>query len=158
MTGSVHVTEIEWDQGKEASEMGEAQEYAVHLCEAGKLFSTTTMSGGIKITLEPSSFEIYSFVPIKELGLQGAKFAPIGLTNMFNSGGTIQGLEYNGSSVEIEVKGGGNFLAYSNVAPKKCCLNGAETVFKWSGDDGRLVLNLAWNEEANGISHVTFAF
>ncbi|KAL3531548.1 hypothetical protein ACH5RR_010870 [Cinchona calisaya] len=159
MTGSVHVAEIEWDQTKEASEMGEAQEYAVYLSEAGKLFLTTTVSDGVEITIEPSSFEIYSFVPIKEIGRGGTKFAPIGLTNMFNSGGTIQGLKYyNESNVEIEVKGGGKFLAYSSVAPKKCCLNGAETEFKWSADDGKLVLYLAWNEAANGISHVTFAF
>ncbi|KAJ6972815.1 hypothetical protein NC653_033206 [Populus alba x Populus x berolinensis] len=43
---------------------------------------------------------------------------------MFNSGGIIQELEYFDSEAEtcvkIEVKGGGNFLSYSNASPEKC--------------------------------------
>lgn len=139
--------------------MGEAQEYAVYFCEAGKLILTNPSAGAIQMTIRPSSFEICSFVPIKELGGRGKKFAPIGFTNMFNSGGTVQGLKYKESSVEIEVKGGGSFLAYSSAAPKKCSLNGAEnTGFKWSGDDGKLELNIVWNEQAHGISHLTLVF
>ncbi|XP_027099625.1 stachyose synthase [Coffea arabica] len=160
MSGWVHVGEIEWGQTKEASEMGEAQEYAVYLSQAGKLFLTNPASPATEITIEPSSFEIYSFVPTKELGLgRGAKFAPIGLADMFNSGGTVRALEHNDSGVvDVEVKGGGNFLAYSSVPPEKCYLSGAETGFEWSGEEGKLMVNVEWNEEANGISHLTFVY
>jgi len=114
MSGSVHVSDIEWNQKTEAAQMGEAEEYVVYFNE----------SDPIQITIQPSSFELVSFVPVAKLGPAAVKFAPIGLTNMFNSGGTIQELEYiesgvaEKSSVEIKVKGGGNFLAYSSGSPR----------------------------------------
>ncbi|CAL5352191.1 unnamed protein product [Camellia sinensis] len=156
MSGSVHVTDIEWDQKLQATTMGEAEEYAVYLNQSEKLVLATPNSDSIHITLKPSSFEIFSFVPIKKLVL-ATKFAPIGLTNMFNSGGTIQNLDYSATSAKIEVKGGGNFLAFSSGKPKKCCLNGGDVGFEWSAD-GRLTLNLPWIEEAAGISELIFLF
>ena len=79
-------------------------------------------------------FWAFSFVPIMKLN-HTTKFAPIGLTNMFNCGGTIPGLRYNTSryrpTAESKVKGGGNFLAYSSERPKKCYLNGAGVDFEW---------------------------
>ncbi|CAA2967124.1 stachyose synthase-like [Olea europaea subsp. europaea] len=156
ITGSVHVSDIEWDQKKEATELGEAEEYAVYLTEEEKLFTTTNNSDYIPIVIQSSTFEIFTFVPIKKLG-QATKFAPIGLTNMFNCGGCIEKLSYNGTNAEIEVKGGGNFLAYSNVSPKKCYLNGSEVGFEWS-ENGKLGLFLPWNEETGGISNITLVF
>ncbi|CAN4106540.1 unnamed protein product [Withania somnifera] len=146
MTGSVHVNDIEWDQLKEASEMGKAEEYAVYLNQAEKLFLTKPTTDKIPIPI--------------------AKFAPIGLTNMFNSGGAIQGLQYeeatgegaNCASAKVEVKGGGKFLAYTSVLPSKCYLNGAEVEFEWTSQDGKLILNLPWIEETSGISSLTFIF
>lgn len=161
MSGSVHVTDIEWDQCVEAAEMGDAEEYAVYLDQAEKLLFLTPKSDPIQVTIQPSTFEIFSFAPLKKLGLV-AKFAPIGLTNMFNSGGTIEELDYDevgelGPAARIKVKGGGNFLAYSNVPPKICYMNGAEVGFEWS-IDGKLTLNLPWVEEAAGISDIVFGF
>ena len=160
MSGSVHVTDIEWDQKKEAAQMGEAEEYIIHLNQAEDLLLVSPESEAMQITIEPSSFEIFSFVPIKKLGTS-IKFAPIGLTNMFNSGGTIQELGYFDSEAEtcvkIDVKGGGNFLSYSNASPKKCFLNGAEVAFEWLVN-GKLSLNLPWTEAAGGISKVAFLF
>ena len=117
---------------------------------------TTPESDPISVTLQPSTFEIFSFVPIKKLG-QDAKFAPIGLTNLFNSGGTIQGLVYDESLAKIEVKGEGLFLAYSSIAPKKSYVNGAEVVFKWSGD-AKLEVSIPWYQECGGISNLTFLY
>ncbi|KAF9688178.1 hypothetical protein SADUNF_Sadunf02G0170100 [Salix dunnii] len=160
MSGSVHVTDIEWDQKKEAAQMREAEEFIVYLTQAEELLHASPKSEAIQITVQPSSFEIFSFVPIKKLGTS-IHFAPIGLTNMFNSGGTIQELEYFDSEAEtrvkIEVKGGGDFLSYSNASPKKGFLNGAEVAFHWL-DNGKLTLNFPWNETAGGISHVVFLF
>ncbi|XP_059654358.1 stachyose synthase-like [Cornus florida] len=160
MAGHVRVSDIEWDQKMEATQMGEAEEFAVYQNQAEKLFLATPMSS-IEIIIKSSSFEIFSFVPVKKLGLT-TKFAPIGLTNMFNSGGTIIGLDYSegGSeiSAKIKVKGGGQFLAYSSVSPKKCCLNGANVGFEWMATDGELTLNLPWIEECDGVSDVVFTF
>ncbi|CAA2966321.1 stachyose synthase-like [Olea europaea subsp. europaea] len=92
--------------------------------EDDKLLVITCNSKAIPITLQPFIFEVFSFVPIKKLSL-AVKFGPVGLTNMFNSEGTIEGLVFSETSVGIELKGEGNFLAYSSMSPKKCYLNGA---------------------------------
>ncbi|KAJ9171705.1 hypothetical protein P3X46_015029 [Hevea brasiliensis] len=160
ISGSIHVTDIEWDQKIEAAQMGKAEEYIVYLNQAEDLILKTPKSDAIEVTIQPSSFELFSFVPIRKLGAD-TKFAPIGLTNMFNSGGTIQEFGYFVSaaeiSVKVKVKGGGNFLAYSNVSPKKCFLNDAEVAFEWFSD-GKLTLSLPWNEDAGGVSDVSFMF
>ncbi|XP_047980731.1 stachyose synthase-like [Salvia hispanica] len=156
LTGSVHVSNLEWDQKAEAASLGEAEEYAVYLTEAEKIVVTTKESDPISVTLQPSTFEIFSFVPIKKIG-QDSKFAPIGLTNLFNSGGTIQGLVYDEFVAKIEVKGEGTFLAYSSIVPKKSYVNGVETVFLWSGD-GKVQVSIPWYEECGGISNITFVY
>lgn len=160
MSGSTHVSEIEWDQNLEAAQLGKSEEYVVYLTEAGELRLMTSKSDPIQFTIQPSTFEIFSFVPVMKL--RGSiKFAPIGLTNMFNSGGTIQELEYKASDAgygaHIKVKGGGNFLAYSSGTPKKCLLNGANVGFEWSAD-GKLALSIPWIEEAGGVSDVVFIY
>ncbi|XP_043723648.1 stachyose synthase-like [Telopea speciosissima] len=161
MSGLVHANYVEWDQREEAYEMGVAEEYAIYLNQAEELRIMTPKSDAIHMTIQPSSFEIFSFVPIKKLG-PTTKFAPIGLTNMFNSGGTIQELDYYceppmGSSVKVKVKGEGKFLAYSSESPKKCCLNGIKVGFEWSVD-GKLNLDLPWKNECGGISNVCILY
>lgn len=156
LTASVLVSDLEWDQKAEAVSLGEAEEYAVYLTEAEKIVLTTPESDPILVTLQPSTFEIFSFVPIKKIG-NDAKFAPIGLTNMFNSGGTIQGLVYNEAVAKIEVKGEGTFLAYSSIAPKKSYVNGDEVLFQWS-EDGKLQVSIPWYQECGGISNLTFVY
>lgn len=162
MLGLIHVNDIEWDQKMEAAHMGKAEEYVVYLNQAEELFLMTPKSDAIKITIQPSSFELFSFVPIKRLGPK-IKFAPVGLTNMFNSGGTILELDYKGNETEfvakIKVKGGGYFLAYSSGCPKKCFLNDYEVACEWL-DDGKLSLDITpnWVEEVGGFSDVVFYF
>ncbi|KAF8392716.1 hypothetical protein HHK36_023065 [Tetracentron sinense] len=160
MSGSVHISDIEWDQKTVSAEMGEADEYMVYLNQAEELLLMTPKSDRFEMIIQPSTFEIFSFVPIKKLG-PSSKFAPLGLTNMFNSGGTVQGLEYSESGVEISVKikikGGGKFLAYSSGSPKKCYLDGAEVGFEWVAG-GKLTTNIPWIEECGGISDVGFLF
>ena len=54
-------------------------------------------------------------------------FAPIGLLNMFNSGGAVKCIELGQSSlsskeihVNVMVKGEGKFGAYASCRPKLC--------------------------------------
>ncbi|OWM62843.1 stachyose synthase-like [Punica granatum] len=158
MSGSVHVTDIEWDQTPESTRMGCATEYAVYLDQAEQIFLTGVGSKPIQITIQPSTFEIFSFVPVTTMGPNAIKFAPIGLTNMFNSGGTIQELEYvDVFSVKMTVKGSGKLLAYASRPPRSCSVNGVDVVFSWSSD-GKLTVDLPWDEEAGGISDVAFLF
>ncbi|KAG2406516.1 Stachyose synthase [Vigna angularis] len=154
---TVHVTEVEWDQKKEAEHMGKAEEYVVYLNQAEVLHLMTPVSEPLQLTIQPSTFELYNFVPVEKLGSSNIKFAPIGLTNMFNSGGTIQELEYIEKDVKVKVKGGGRFLAYSTQSPKKFQLNGSDAAFQWL-PDGKLTLNLAWIEENDGVSDLAIFF
>ncbi|XP_021904546.1 stachyose synthase [Carica papaya] len=168
VSGTVHVKDIEWDQKAEASHMAKADKYIVYLNQADQLLPITTKSQPISLTLQPSTFEIFSFVPVKKLG-PDTDFAAIGLTNMFNSVGTIQGMEDFVESREgddqvgvkvklkVKVKGKGKFLAYSGKCPKTCVLNGEEIGFEW-GNDGSLILNLPWMEETAGVSDLEFVF
>ncbi|EPS69400.1 stachyose synthase [Genlisea aurea] len=158
LAASVHVDNIEWDQKQETAHIGKAEEYAVYLTEGEKLFLTTHGSPPISITIKSSTFEIFSFVPVKKLGGDGAKFAPVGLTNLFNPGGTIQSLLYHESIVKIEVKGGGKFLAYSSRSPNKAYLNGSNVGFEWAAGYGKLQVSIPWYEEIGGISNLSFIF
>ncbi|KAK7396982.1 hypothetical protein VNO78_18146 [Psophocarpus tetragonolobus] len=156
ISGTVHVTEVEWDQKKEAAHMGKAEEYVVYLNQTEELHFMTPKSEPLQFTIKPSTFELYNFVPVEKLG-RSIKFAPIGLTNMFNSGGTIQELNYVEKGAKLKVKGGGRFLAYSSESPKKFQLNGSDAAFQWL-PDGKLTLNLAWLEDKGGISDLAFFF
>ena len=156
----MHVTEVEWDQKNETAHMGKAEEYAVYLNQAEELRLMTPKSEPIQFTIQPSTFELYSFVPMTKLS-GSIKFAPIGLTSVFNSGGAIQDVEYVESGAEVgaklKVKGGGNFLAYSSESPKKLQLNGSDVAFEWLAD-GKLTVNLSWIEEAGGVSDLAILF
>lgn len=155
--GSVHVNDIEWDQKLEAVEMGYAEEYAVYLNQENSTILMNHYSDPIQVVLKPSSFELYSFVPIKKIN-KSVKFAPIGLTNMYNSGGTIQELEYKeGSIARLKIKGRGSFLAYSSKSPKKCMVNGGEVEFMWT-DQSKMEFGVPWGDENGGVSEVIIQF
>ncbi|XP_022953244.1 stachyose synthase-like [Cucurbita moschata] len=153
---TVHVNDVEWDQKPETAPMGNSVEYIVYLNQAEEILHTTPKSKPLELTLQPSTFELFNFTPIKKLD-SNIKFAPIGLTNMFNSSGTIQHLKYNKNGVELKVKGGGNFLAYSSGSPKKCISNGMEVEFEWDSK-GKLSLDLPWMEEVGGVSNLDILF
>ncbi|KAL6010180.1 hypothetical protein ACLOJK_000611 [Asimina triloba] len=83
---------------------------------------------------------------------RACSFAPPGLTNTFNCGGTIQEVEYGDGMKGL----GGRFLCYSSVPPKRSRWNGAAVVFEWLGG-GKLMLDIFWAGE-DGISVVDLDF
>lgn len=78
--------------------------------------------------------------------LCGSDFAPIGLLQMFNSGGAISMIEYKSSeqgpneaslsSIEIKVHGYGEFGAYSSVKPRDCLVNSSSSKFSYNPHSG----------------------
>lgn len=161
MAAAVNVTDVEWAQKKkECGGMGEADEYAVYLHQAKELLLMTPSSDAIHLGLQPSSFELFSFVPTRMIG-GDCKFAAIGLVNMFNSVGTLLEVEAGegegGIAVRMKVKGGGELMAYSDRKPERSYVNGVEVGFEW-GEDGKLRVDLAWEENNGGVSEVTFAY
>ncbi|KAK6160967.1 hypothetical protein DH2020_004348 [Rehmannia glutinosa] len=119
--------------------------FAVYLHKAGNLH---LMKGCDKmdITLQPSSFEIFTISPVYEFS-ENARFAAIGLENMFNSGGAVESLEQklDGKSVGfvIKIKGAGKFLACSSIEPLQVMLNNESIKFEWTSD-GLLKFEVPW--------------
>ncbi|KAL8189600.1 hypothetical protein R6Q57_029166 [Mikania cordata] len=98
------------------------------------------------VSLRVLEHEIFTVTPIKVLG-SGLSFGPLGLIDMFNSGGAIDGLEYTDESglviVSMMVKGCGRFGAYSRTKPKRCMVGQSEVEFVYESDSGLMVVNLS---------------
>lgn len=157
VSGTVHVSDVEWDQNPEAA--GSAGHYLVYKKQSEEILFMNSKSDPIEITLEPSSFDLFSFVPVTELGSSGVRFAPLGLINMFNSVGTVEDMEVSGdNSIRVDLKGEGIFMAYSSSAPDMCCVEDKEAEFKWEEETGKLSFYVPWVEQSGGISHLSFTF
>lgn len=93
----------------------------------------------------------------------GISFAPIGLLNMFNSGGAVEQFNVKMNSdgnalsdapgslgegragtatVELRVRGCGCFGAYSSQKPIRCSLDSSEVEFSYDSATGLLKLNI----------------
>lgn len=145
MTGVVSPDNVEWEQKDFTAQLRSTDQFAVYLHKADNV-QLLRSKDQISITVQPTSFEIFTFCPVQKLN-ERAKFAPIGLENMFNSGGAIEFLEYGSktdiSTVTIKVKGSGTLLAYSSEKPKKIILNGEKVEFEWS-TNGILRFAVPW--------------
>ena len=83
--------------------------------------------------------------PINHLATtDGVSFAPLGLVNMYNSGGAVEGLRYDGEKMKVvmEVKGCGKFGAYSSVKPSRCVVESSEIAFEYDVSSG--LVTLCW--------------
>ncbi|CAN6202362.1 unnamed protein product [Urochloa humidicola] len=114
----------------------------------------------LPISLKVLEHDVLTVSPIKDLA-PGFRFAPIGLVDMYNSGGAVEGLTYhlldgaklldgNGSTsgseavglVCMEVRGCGRFGAYSSVRPRKCMMGSSELEFSYDSSSGLVTLQL----------------
>jgi len=88
------------------------------------------------------------------------RMAPIGLVDMFNSGGAVRSFSFtvdeeqrgeDGEETQVLVAkttmvGDGRFVAYSSAAPSKCTIAGKEVTFSFSREI---------NEDGEGVGSVT---
>ena len=114
------------------------------------------------VSLKVLEHDVFTVTPIKVL-VPGFSFAPVGLINMFNAGGAIEGLNYkvevgykggqNGNSgedksdglvgaVRMEVLGCGKFGAYSSARPKRCLLDSDMVDFDYDSSSGFMTMSL----------------
>lgn len=74
------------------------------------------------------------------------QFAPIGLLDMYNSGGAVEELtctiDVAHCIIKIKGRGCGRFGAYSNVKPTRCMVGMKEKEFSYSSEDGLLTIKL----------------
>lgn len=92
-------------------------------------------NASIPVTLKPRKYEVFTVVPVKRIlsggGGNGIGFAPIGLIQMFNSGGAIVEVKYDDEieeqlgTVWLKVRGGCGdlFGAYSTTRPKRVTID-----------------------------------
>ncbi|KAG8492774.1 hypothetical protein CXB51_010237 [Gossypium anomalum] len=104
----------------------------------------------MSITLKPREYEVFTIVPVMAFS-SGSKFAPIGLTKMFNSGGAIKGLKYETenpvATVIMKVRGCGPFGAYSSTKPQRITVDSEEVEFEHEGKSGLVTFALKVPEE-----------
>lgn len=97
----------------------------------------------LPVSLKVLEHEIFTITPIKTF-TDTVKFAPLGLIDMFNSGGAIDGLKYDvKGAVGIDVKGCGRFGAYSSTKPRKCTMGSVPMAFEYYLTSGLVTVNLA---------------
>ncbi|WZY75223.1 hypothetical protein YC2023_021607 [Brassica napus] len=117
---------------------------AVYSQSRGEL-SVMPYNVSLPISLKIREHEIFTVSPISHLATDGGvSFAPLGLVNMYNSGGAIEGLKYDAEKMKVvmEVKGCGKFGAYSSVKPKRCVVESNEVAFEYDASSGLVTFEL----------------
>jgi raffinose synthase len=140
---------------------------AVYTHNSGELI-TLPYNVAMPVSLKVLEHEIYTVTPIKTLA-PGFSFAPLGLVDMYNAGGAIEGLKYEAKAgaqlaglekeyegeraenlsnevvavVSIQVKGCGRFGAYSSAKPRKCKIGSSLVDFAYDSATGLVTLDLA---------------
>ncbi|XP_047043873.1 stachyose synthase-like [Lolium rigidum] len=155
ISGTVQPSDVEWGQREDTAAMANASEYAVYKHHSGELVLMTRESDPINFALQPSSYEIFTFAPVMLLA-GGVKFAPVGVVDMLNCGGTIVDVEGHGD-VRVRVKGAGNLVVYSSVRPARSLVDGCDVAFEW-GNGGKLEVSVAWKQDKEGVCDVVFCF
>ena len=122
----------------------------------------------LPVTLKVLEYEIFHFSPLKKI-TTSVSFAPIGLLDMFNSGGAVESFDVKLCSivnpdsddqlsplsknrvptaeVVLRVRGCGRFGAYSSIRPLECSLDSQKVEFSYVADSGLLTVNIPVPEE-----------
>lgn len=104
--------------------------------------TTLQYNVAMPVSLKVLEHEVFTVTPVKVVA-PDVSFAPLGLIDMFNGGGAIEGLKYEtGSVVSLEVKGCGRFGAYSSCKPRKVTVGSGVVEFEYEDASGLLTFNL----------------
>ncbi|KAK6261843.1 hypothetical protein QUC31_007659 [Theobroma cacao] len=117
---------------------------AVYAFNSGSL-SKLPKKGNIKVSLATLKCEIYTVSPIRVFG-QDVRFAPIGLLDMYNSGGAVEAMDctmnLSGCIIKIKGRGCGRFGTYSSAKPRSCTVDMKEVEFIYNTENGLLTVDL----------------
>ncbi|XP_022883967.1 galactinol--sucrose galactosyltransferase-like [Olea europaea var. sylvestris] len=148
--------DIEWKHGTNPIPVEGVQVFAAYLFSEKRLILAKS-SGAIDISLEPFNFELITVSPVAVLANTSIKFAPIGLVNMFNTGGAIQSLDFDDDddSVEVSIKGTGEMRVYASQKPVACRINGKNVAFGY--EEYMVIIQVPW-PNSSGISVIDYLF
>ncbi|PIN22494.1 Galactinol--sucrose galactosyltransferase [Handroanthus impetiginosus] len=117
---------------------------AIYAFNSGTLHALPK-KGSLNVSLEVLKFEIFTICPIVMFG-QNLQFYPIGLVDMYNSGGALESLKHkhdsSGCTIWIQASGCGRFGAYSSTKPRACLVDEKEEEFVYDHDNGILTFIL----------------
>lgn len=116
---------------------------AVYAFNKGSL-SRLSKRGNLEVTLKTPECEIYTISPIR-IFLENIHFAPIGLLDMYNSGGAVQSIKCTTISegiIIVEGRGCGRFGFYTTSKPKCCKADTKEVEFTYNAEDNMLTIDL----------------
>ncbi|KAH6825870.1 hypothetical protein C2S53_020307 [Perilla frutescens var. hirtella] len=119
-------------------------DFAVFSFKSGSL-SRVSLHGKLRVNLKTLQCDVFTVSPIKSYN-QDIQFAPIGLINMYNSGGAVDAVEGvdDSSCNKIQIRGRGEGIlgAYMNLEPKFCYVNMEEVQFKFSSEQHFLTVTV----------------
>ncbi|KAH9624604.1 hypothetical protein KSS87_010307 [Heliosperma pusillum] len=129
---------------------------AVYGFNSGSL-TVVSKDGKVDVSLGTLSCELFTVSSVRVFE-NAVHFAPIGLIDMYNSGGAVDALEsrecQNGSIVKIKTRGNGRFGAYSKTKPRQCTVDTRTQDFTHSSEDGLLTINLEGESQVKNIEFV----
>lgn len=154
VTATTNPKDVEWNSGNNPISIENVEEFALFLSQSKKL----VLSGpndDLEITLEPIKFELITVSPVVTIEGSSVQFAPIGLVNMLNTSGAIRSLVYHEESVEIGVRGAGEFRAYASREPVSCKIDGEVVEFGY--EESMVVVQVPWSAP-EGLSSIKYQF
>ncbi|XP_031398942.1 probable galactinol--sucrose galactosyltransferase 2 [Punica granatum] len=169
LTGSIRASDVDLiSQVVGPDWKGETIVYAYRSGEIVRL----PQGASIPVTLKVLEYELFHICPVKEI-TSNISFAPIGLLNMFNSGGAVEqcdirkdnkaesfdgevaselttALSENRSptaTVSLKVRGCGRFGAYCSQRPLKCTVGSVDHAFEYDSATGLVTVEIPVPQE-----------
>ncbi|KAJ6805385.1 stachyose synthase [Iris pallida] len=157
LTTKARPTDIEWKHGRQPIPIERTELFAVYLCKQRKLILLKPEEER-DIALDPFDYELLVVSPVNVLPTARVRFAPVGLVNMLNTGGAIESVEFEESSVRVSVKGRGELKAYSSAGPAACRVNGAEASFVYDDEEKTVAIEVPWSGSSSEPCNVEYLY
>ncbi|KAL9228391.1 hypothetical protein vseg_003979 [Gypsophila vaccaria] len=117
---------------------------AIYAFNSGSLIKVPR-TGNVEVSLEKLTCELFTICPVKVFD-DGIQYAPIGLLDMYNSGGAVEALSSktgpDGRHVTVKLRGCGRFGAYSSKQPRHCIVDANKQEFTYNPEDGLLTVKI----------------
>ncbi|KAG5153774.1 hypothetical protein JHK82_011743 [Glycine max] len=135
--------DIEWGKGKHPVCIKGVDVFAVYMFKDDKL-KLLKYTESVEVSLEPFSCELLTVSPVVILPRKSIQFAPIGLVNMLNSGGSIMSLEFDQQEnlARIGVRGHGEMRVFASEKPESVKIDGESVEFDYV--DRTVRLQVSW--------------
>lgn len=138
ITGRISPFDVEFLEDTAGDNWG--GDCAVYAFKTGSL-TRVPKSNTVEVSLSVLQCEIFTISPVKVFD-DDIHFAPIGLINMYNSGGAVEECSFKDRKAVIRARGSGLFGAYSSIRPSSCKVDKEEEGFTYSSENGLVIINL----------------